>query len=98
MDDLSHLHPHGLFLRREALRFGYDDRDLPSTWVFTGSLVRVRQGTCVTGPDPGGPPTPSTTTCSQGAGRRADPRATGSHSATPPAPWRSGLRALGSRT
>ena len=49
MDNLSHLHPHGLFLRREALRFGYDDRDLAHL-VSTGDLVRVRQGTYVPGP------------------------------------------------
>ena len=46
MDDLSHLHPHGLFLRREALQFGYDDRDL-ARLVAAGDLARVRHGTYV---------------------------------------------------
>ena len=43
MDELEHLHPHGLFLRREALRLGYDDRDLARA-LKAGQLVRVRQG------------------------------------------------------
>lgn len=46
MDELSHLHPHGLFLRHEALDFGYDDRDLVAA-MADGAIVRVRHGTYV---------------------------------------------------
>jgi hypothetical protein len=47
MDNLKQLHPNGLFLRREALAFGYQDRDLTRA-VRTGVLHRVRHGTYVT--------------------------------------------------
>lgn len=48
MDDLSQLHPHGMFLRREALAMGYRDRDL-SRAVREGTLQRVRHGTYTSG-------------------------------------------------
>jgi hypothetical protein len=43
MDDLAALHPNGLFLRREALMFGYRDRDLAAA-LAARVLVRVRHG------------------------------------------------------
>lgn len=46
MDDLLHLRPHGLFLRREALDAGYRDADLTSG-VRSGRLVRSRHGAYV---------------------------------------------------
>jgi hypothetical protein len=46
MDELFELHPHGMFLRREALRLGYDDRDLNHA-LKRGQVVRVRQGTYI---------------------------------------------------
>jgi hypothetical protein len=46
MDELFDLHPHGLFLRREALRLGYDDADLKRA-LKHHQIVRVRQGTYV---------------------------------------------------
>jgi hypothetical protein len=46
MDDLLTLHPDGLFLRREALAHGYDDRDLRAA-MRAGVLTRVRQGAYV---------------------------------------------------
>lgn len=46
MDDLATLHPNGLFLRREALDFGYNDRHLTAA-VRDRALVRVRQGVYV---------------------------------------------------
>ncbi len=47
------LHPNGLFLRREALDFGYDDRDLLAA-RRAGVITRVRHGAYV--------PTPTWTT------------------------------------
>jgi hypothetical protein len=44
MDELFQLHPHGLFLRREALRLGYDDGDLKRA-LRAHQIVRIRQGT-----------------------------------------------------
>lgn len=49
MDDLQYLHPNGLFLRREALAHGYDDRDLGRA-VRAGTVTRMRQGTYVATP------------------------------------------------
>jgi hypothetical protein len=46
VDELFSLHPNGLFLRREALDAGYDDRDLLGA-VRAGVLVRVRHGAYV---------------------------------------------------
>ncbi|MBO9520035.1 MAG: type IV toxin-antitoxin system AbiEi family antitoxin domain-containing protein [Nocardioidaceae bacterium] len=46
MHELSLLHPHGVFLRRDALRFGYDDRDLRRA-LGAGQLVRIRHGAYV---------------------------------------------------
>lgn len=46
MDELGHLHDDGVFLRREALAFGYDDRDLTRA-VRAGLLHRIRQGAYV---------------------------------------------------
>jgi hypothetical protein len=46
MHELSNLHPNGLFLRREALDFGYRDRDLAAA-RRAGVLVRVRHGAYV---------------------------------------------------
>lgn len=46
MDELLELSQHGLFLRREALGFGYDDRDL-RRWLAQGHVARVRHGTYV---------------------------------------------------
>jgi hypothetical protein len=46
MDELFTLHPNGLFLRREALEFSYDDRDLIAA-LRAGLLVRVRHGAYV---------------------------------------------------
>jgi hypothetical protein len=49
MDELGHLHDDGVFLRREALAFGYEDRDLTRA-VRTRVLHRIRQGAYVAGP------------------------------------------------
>lgn len=46
MDELLTLHPHGLFLRREALDFGYRDRDLLAA-RRAGVIQRVRHGAYV---------------------------------------------------
>jgi hypothetical protein len=46
MDDLSTLHPHGIFLRREALAAGYDDRELYRA-LSHGRIARVRHGAYV---------------------------------------------------
>lgn len=46
MDELGHLHDDGVFLRREALAFGYEDRDLTRA-VRYGVLHRIRQGAYV---------------------------------------------------
>ena len=45
MDDLFSLHS-GLFLRREALSFGYTDRELAHA-VRAGVLAKVRHGAYV---------------------------------------------------
>jgi hypothetical protein len=44
MDELFQLHPNGVFLRREALLLGYEDRDLAHA-VRRRQIVRIRQGT-----------------------------------------------------
>ena len=49
MDELGHLHDHGVFLRREALAFGYQDRDLTRA-LRAGLLHRIRQGAYVASP------------------------------------------------
>ena len=49
MDELGHLHDHGVFLRREALAFGYQDRDLTRA-LRDGLLHRIRQGAYVASP------------------------------------------------
>lgn len=46
MEELASLHPNGLFLRREALAFGYKDRHLAAS-LAAGVLVRVRHGAYV---------------------------------------------------
>lgn len=46
MDELASLHPDHVFLRREALEHGYDDRDL-RTLVRAGVLSKVRHGAYV---------------------------------------------------
>ncbi len=46
MDALFNLHPNGLFLRREALDFGIDDRDLRAQ-RRAGVITRVRHGAYV---------------------------------------------------
>jgi hypothetical protein len=46
MDELMTLHPNGLFLRREALDFGYRDRDLVAA-RRAGLIERVRHGAYV---------------------------------------------------
>jgi hypothetical protein len=46
MDELMSLHPNGLFLRREALDFGYRDRDLLAA-RRAGVIERVRHGAYV---------------------------------------------------
>lgn len=46
MDELSTLHPGGVFLRRDALALGYDDADLRRA-VQMGVLARVRHGAYV---------------------------------------------------
>lgn len=46
MDDLHHLHPHGVFLRREFLAAGYDDKLLYQS-LRRGELSRVRYGAYV---------------------------------------------------
>ncbi len=46
MDELSTLHPGGVFLRREALAHGYDDADLRRA-IQSGALARVRHGAYV---------------------------------------------------
>lgn len=43
MYELSHLHGHRVFLRREALEAGYDDRDIGRA-LRAGVLARVRHG------------------------------------------------------
>lgn len=48
MDDLRHLHPHGVFLRREALAAGYDDSHLYGA-LASGAIARVRHGAFVDG-------------------------------------------------
>lgn len=48
MDELTSLHAHGVFLRREALAAGYSDRDLARE-RRTGSVARVRHGAYVNG-------------------------------------------------
>ena len=49
MDELGHLHDDGVFLRREALAFGYEDRDLTRA-VRAGMVHRIRQGAYVAAP------------------------------------------------
>lgn len=46
MEELGNLHPHGIFLRREALAAGYDDRVLYRA-LANGSIARVRHGAYV---------------------------------------------------
>jgi len=46
MDELHSLHPNGLFLRREAMQFGYRDRDLAEA-RRAGLITRVRHGAYV---------------------------------------------------
>ena len=46
MDELSQLHPHGVFLRREALDFGYRDWDLCDARK-SGVITRIRHGAYV---------------------------------------------------
>lgn len=46
MDELHSLHPNGLFLRSEALDFGYRDRDLAAA-RRAGVITRVRHGAYV---------------------------------------------------
>ena len=46
MDELFMLHDDGVFLRREALEFGYDDRSLREA-VRAGVLAKVRHGAYV---------------------------------------------------
>jgi len=46
MHELLSLHDHGVFLRREALRFGYHDRDLRQ-WLSFGLVERIRHGAYV---------------------------------------------------
>lgn len=46
MDELAHLYPHGVFLRRHALTAGYDDRALQRA-LAAGGIVRVRHGAYV---------------------------------------------------
>lgn len=43
MDELTHLHEHRVFLRREALAHGYDDRSLNEA-LRAGVLHRIRHG------------------------------------------------------
>lgn len=43
MDELHHLHPHGIFLRRELISAGYDDKLLYGA-LKRGELSRVRYG------------------------------------------------------
>lgn len=43
MFEMSHLHPHRVFLRREALAAGFDDRDLERS-LRAGEIARVRHG------------------------------------------------------
>lgn len=47
MIELTHLHPHPVFLRREAIALGYDDRQLRSS-MRAGHIVRIRQGAYTT--------------------------------------------------
>lgn len=49
MDDLAALHPHGLFLRGEALELGYKDRDLVVARA-AGVIQRVRHGAYIAAP------------------------------------------------
>jgi len=49
MDELGYLHDDGVFLRREALAFGYEDRDLTRAVRF-GVLHRIRHGAYVATP------------------------------------------------
>ena len=46
MDELHSLHPNGLFLRREAMQFGYRDRDLADA-RRAGVITRIRHGAYV---------------------------------------------------
>ena len=46
MDELHSLHPHGLFLRREAIHLGYRDRHLERA-LACGQLRKVRHGAYV---------------------------------------------------
>lgn len=46
MDELTRLHPHGVFLRREALAHGYDDQSLRAG-LRDRALVRIRHGAYV---------------------------------------------------
>lgn len=46
MLELTTLHPHGVFLRREALAHGYDDKQLRSAYR-SGIIERVRHGAYV---------------------------------------------------
>lgn len=46
MHELTSLRPHGVFLRRDALRMGYDDRDLARA-LRSGLLTRIRHGAYV---------------------------------------------------
>jgi hypothetical protein len=48
MDELGSLHPDGLFLRLEALAFGYKDRHLAAA-LAARTLVRVRHGAYISG-------------------------------------------------
>lgn len=43
MLELMHLHPHGIFLRREAIAMGYDDKQLQAA-MRAGVIARVRHG------------------------------------------------------
>lgn len=43
MIELTHLHEHGVFLRREAIALGYDDKHLQQA-MRAGLIARVRQG------------------------------------------------------
>ena len=46
MDELGDIHPHGVFLRAEALAYGYSDRDLVAA-LRHKSLAKVRHGAYV---------------------------------------------------
>jgi hypothetical protein len=46
VDELGHLHEHGVFLRRDALAMGYNDRYLRNA-CRDGAIVRIRHGAYV---------------------------------------------------